>query len=168
MKRIKLYESFRTKKEIKNDGSIHVNDVDLIHKVLEYLTPTDDEKEKNIREKWDDLVSRFSNLIPYFCEQNNISFECVDDSCVDFLYENNYENLFEEWLINNFEDFYFEDYDIPSWYYFKHPKIVNGTFIHFTNNSNEILNSGFSKGIDDVSILGMTTLLGDEYKKKVV
>jgi hypothetical protein len=137
-----------------------------ISNVLKYLNPTADEKQEYIREQWDDLVSRFSNLIPYFCEQNNISCECEDDDCIDFIYENDYENLFEEWLIKNFENFNFEDFDIPSWYYFKNPKIVKGTFVHFTNNSNEIVNNGFTKGIDDISILGMTTLLGDEYKKR--
>lgn len=138
-----------------------------IYNLLKYLTPTNDEKEICIREHFDDLISRFSNLIPYFFEQNDISFDYdkEEDEIIDFLYENNYDNLFEDWLIKNFDDFYFEDFDIPSWYYFKNPEIVKGSFIHFTNNANEIINKGFVKGIDDMSILGMTTHLGNEYKK---
>ena len=42
-----------------------INNLD-IHNVLKYLTPSDEEKESHIREIFDDLINRFSNLIPYF------------------------------------------------------------------------------------------------------
>jgi len=137
-----------------------------IHSVLKYLTPSDEEKESYIREHFDDIISRFSNLIPYFFEKNNIDYNCEDDECVEFLYDNDHDTLFEEWIIKNFDDFYFEDFDIPSWYYFKNPKLIKGTFVHFTNNADEIIKNGFAKGIDNISILGMTTHLGDEYKNR--
>ena len=44
---------------------IENNNLD-IHNVLKYLTPSNEEKESCIREHFDDLINRFSNLIPYF------------------------------------------------------------------------------------------------------
>ncbi len=136
-----------------------------IKNVLKYLNPTSEEKEISIRQQWDDLINRFSSLIPYFFEQENIDYNCEDYECIDFLYENNLDSNFEKWIIDNFDNFNFEDFDIPSWYYFEKPKLIKGTFIHYSNNVDEILKNGFTKGVNDISILGMTTHLGDEYKK---
>jgi hypothetical protein len=147
----------------KNGG--HLESSLDIKNVLKYLNPTSEEKEISIRRQWDDLINRFSSLIPYFFEQENIDYNCEDYECIDFLYENNLDSNFEKWIIDNFDNFNFEDFDIPSWYYFEKPKLIKGTFIHYSNNVDEILKNGFTKGVNDISILGMTTHLGDEYKK---
>ena len=145
--------------------SIDIDDIN-IYNVLKYLTLTDREKEDNIREVFDDLTNRFSSLIPLFIEENKIDIIIEEDNdLIDFIHNKNLDEDFEEWLVKNFESFYFEDFDIPSWYYFKDPHIINGTFVHFTNDSDDIIRNGFTKGIKNITILGMTTLLGNEYKK---
>ena len=60
----------------KNGG--HLESSLDIKNVLKYLNPTSEEKEISIRRQWDDLINRFSSLIPYFFEQENIDYNCED------------------------------------------------------------------------------------------
>lgn len=136
-----------------------------IQDVFNYLNMSENEKQDSLETHWDDIVERFQDLIPYFYQLNNINISCEDD-CLEDLYENNYETKYKKWLKENFESFHFEDFDIPSWYFFKNPELIKGTFVHYSQESENILKHGFQKGVSDISILGMTTLLGDEYKQK--
>jgi hypothetical protein len=56
--------------------------------------------------------------------------------------------------------------DYPTWYFFDDAKVVkNQWLIHFTNDADSIAIEGFTRGVNEMDKLGLTTHFGDFYKK---
>jgi hypothetical protein len=56
--------------------------------------------------------------------------------------------------------------DYPTWYFFDNAEIVkNQWLIHFTNDADSIAIEGFTRGVNEMDKLGLTTNFGDFYKK---
>lgn len=76
---------------------------------------------------------------------------------------------FGKWLLKKVENHAFDipDADYPTWSFFATPPalIKNQWLIHFTNNADDIAAQGFTKGVDDMTKLGLTTHLGEFDKK---
>ena len=54
----------------------------------------------------------------------------------------------------------------PTWYFFDDAKVVkNQWLIHFTNDADSIAIEGFTRGVNEMDKLGLTTHFGDFYKK---
>ena len=97
--------------------------------------------------------------------------EMEGSELVEWLETNNKE------LFDKFADYLYEkisnselpisDSEYPAWSYFDDsPTIVkNQWLIHFTNDAYSIANNGFKYGVYDMTKLGLTTSLGEFYKK---
>jgi len=88
----------------------------------------------------------------------------------EWLYDNN-KPLFDEfanWLFKkiNDHDLSIPDEDYPAWSFFDSPSVVkNQWLIHFTNNADDIEQQGFTKGVNDMTKLGLTTNLSSFEKE---
>ena len=62
----------------------------------------------------------------------------------------------------------YDPMEAPSWAFFNWPKIVRPDtwLIHFTADARSVRDEGFTRGIDDVTQLGLTTHLSDDYKSE--
>lgn len=78
-------------------------------------------------------------------------------------------DAFADYLYNKIVNFELSipETEYPAWSYFEDsPTIIkNQWLIHFTEDANSIASEGFKFGVDDMTKLGLTTELGEFYKK---
>lgn len=154
------------------------DEVSLLH----YLNMSDEEKKSGLPHDYyyffdDFLVENdieferpSSGVIDV--DGDNVGEEYQDYEIIDWLEQNNKE------LFNQFADYLYSrvskntlpvpDADYPAWSYFSSGTIVkNQWLIHFTSHVNafEIYRNGFTRGVDDMNKLGLTTSLGEFDKK---
>ena len=85
--------------------------------------------------------------------------------------EQNYPEIFQQfgsWLYMMIEDGDLNAIaaDYPAWSYFDSVQLIkNQWLIHFTNDADSIAREGFTRGVNEMDKLGLTTHLGDFYKK---
>lgn len=139
----------------------------------DYLSMSDEDKKRS-------LPHEYHYFFNDFVDEADIDLETeIPDDIRD---GDDYELV--DWLENNNKDIYnsFADYlyekvndhelnipnsDYPAWSYFDdNPKLVKKQWlIHFTDNADSIVKSGFKYGVSDMTKLGLTTHLGEFAKK---
>jgi hypothetical protein len=162
--RISLYGNLRN---LLIEGILKEYVTNDIISLRNYLNMSEGDKKR-------DLPHEYYWLFDDFLIAKYIDYEKPDD------YED-YE--FMEWLEENDKDMYdrFADYlyknvthfnlpihdsEYPAWAFLVDAKIVkNQWLIHFTNDAEGIAKDGFTKGVDEISKLGLTRFLSDFDKK---
>jgi hypothetical protein len=89
---------------------------------------------------------------------------------MEWLYAHNRDlfNKFAEYLYKKVKDneLNIPDADYPAWSFFGSPEILKEQWlIHVTDNADAIESEGFTKGMDQIEKLGLTTNFGDYHKK---
>ena len=167
MKYLKLFEDFVVNEYLKSIDNV---------KLYNYLKRSEDDI-KN------DLPFEYYDYFEQFLEENDIEFETTGNTHVDVDGEETIDEYEDEqlieWLsINNrilflkFADWLYEKglncelHNDPSWAYFRNPEIVKEQWlVHITNYADEIIKNGFKIGVNDMTVLGLTTYLDDYYKE---
>lgn len=94
-------------------------------------------------------------------EQFDITFDIQENN--PSLYKEFCEWLYYK-IVNHKLDVLSAEY--PAWVYYNSPKIIKNTWlVHFTNNVDSIVKNGFTKGVNEIEKLGLTTHIGEFYKK---
>ena len=139
--------------------------------LLHYFKSTREE-----REKW--LPYEYPYQFDQFAIENRLSDikQALEDEGIE-TYEipdvlvAKYPEIFKqfgEWLYMMIEDCDLSENsaDYPAWSYFDSAEVIkNQWLIHFTNDADSIASEGFTRGVNEIDKLGLTTLLGDFYKK---
>jgi hypothetical protein len=144
---------------------------DMVY-LSKYLNLTDEEKVTS-------LPFEYSFLLYDFMEEENI-FDSLSNKDkaeirnIEFyeqleLIEDKYPSIFNEfgkWLFRGVENrsLSISDAEYPAWSFFDNPKLIKNTWlVHFTsyNKAKYIKQEGFTKGVSDMTKLGLTTHLSD-------
>lgn len=146
------------------------------YKLFEYLSQRGLDLYHYFKQSEDDKKSYLPHVYYYFWKkffkENNIEYnkDLEDFEITHDIYENNpyLYNQFCDWLydkiINHTLDIHSADY--PAWVYYDTPQILKNTWlVHFTNNGDDIVKNGFTKGVNEIEKLALTTHLGDFDKK---
>lgn len=133
--------------------------------LLRYFSMSDDEKKSYLPHDYASKLEDFiiEEDIDYVIESE--PYEAVED-----LEESNPElyEMFGEWLFKKIKTHSLDIYDVdyPAWSFFGHPEVVkNQWLIHFTDEAESVASDGFTRGVDEIDRLGLTTYIGEFYKK---
>lgn len=128
-----------------------------------YFSMSDDEKIMSLPYEFVYEFNTFKN-------ETNLDIEIDPDSDEQEEYQSllsNDRDLFRKfglWLYNKIISHELNAHaaDYPAWSYFGQPKLVkNQWLIHFTDHADEVAKDGFTRGVDDMTKLGLTTCLSD-------
>ena len=146
------------------------------YKLFEYLSQQGLSLYQYFNQSLDDKKNYLPHVYYYFWKkffkENNIEYnkDLEDFEITHDIQENNPElyNQFCDWLynkcVNHTLNIHAADY--PAWAYFGNPQIIkNDWLVHFTNNADDIVKSGFTKGVSEIEKLALTTHLGEFDKK---
>lgn len=140
-----------------------------------YLQMSEDEKSYWLPFEYYYHISDFFNEYHEFYDVDGLEdfVEEYEDEEYDMVseLETRFPKVFTDfgyWLYDKIETFALgiPDAEYPTWAHMDFTRLVKNTWlIHFTNNADEIASSGFKRGVDDHTKLGLTTQMG-EYDKK--
>ncbi|MFW5847578.1 MAG: hypothetical protein ACOCVF_01480 [bacterium] len=132
-----------------------------------YLNIDDEDKIKY-------LPHEYPQFIDDFFDEYNIKLDTPNNyrqyELVAWL-ENKYNNIFLQYgkyLFEKIKNYSLDIFDseYPTWSFFSNPDLVkNQWLIHFTHDAESIAREGFTMGVDDINMLGLTTYLSDSSKK---
>ena len=140
----------------------------------QYLNLSDDEKAEEILYSFSYLIDYFTDDIIYIAKRNNdeemlslIEEYEWDDVVTHLLNGEEYKeisNEIKEKVLIRLQSWSargdIEYQEIPSWFYLEDPKVIkNQWLIHFTKDADILAKEGFNYLIDDVTKLGLTTLI---------
>lgn len=140
-----------------------------------YLQMSEDERSYWLPYEYYFYISDFFNEYHKFYDIEGLEdfVEYNQDEEYDMVHtlESKFPNVFKDfgyWLHEKVEDFTLgiPESEYPTWAHMEFRKLVKNTWlVHFTNDAESIADSGFKRGVDDYTKLGLTTRLG-EYDKK--
>lgn len=134
---------------------------------MRYLKSSEEDKKES-------LPYTFGWVFDTFCEYNDIDEEDYKESSdhpvdIDGL-KNDHPELFQQFAEYLYDKITSDEYDrigidaaeLPSWYYFDDsPTVVkNQWLIHFTKHADRIASNGFTQGVNNHEMLGLTTDIG--------